>query len=551
MKRFLITALLLSMGCSAVFASGKSEEKSSAAEAAQQPKILKVMSKVAVTTMDNDVTASGGDFEVISNFMDGLKQLAPDGTVTNALCKSETISEDGLTRTYTLRDDAVWSNGTPVTAHDFVFGWRRAVDPETASEYSYFMYEVGHVKNAEAISMGDLPLTDLGVKALDDYTFEVTLDTPIPYFDDILITPLFFPVNEAFYDSCQGAYATSPDTMLSNGAFIVTDYQPAAVMFSMKKNPTYYDADRIKIDGLQFQVMLDSQQALMSYENGDLDVAYVGGDQIDQVSGDPEFSTVPNGYLWYVLPNWDKVEKLKNKNLRLALSYALNRDEIVNSVVKDGSIPTYSLVPRGMAFDENGNDFTAEENEYSDVCEYNTEKAAVYFSKALSELGVDAIDLELTCDDPSVQQNTAVVIKEQLEKALPGLHISLKVVPTKQRITNAINGDFELVLERWGVSFTDPTNYLNIWTTGNMINDGKWSNADYDALLDEAITGSLATQPAKRWVALKKAESIAMHEAMVFPLYVGANALMVQPNVKNLEVHSVGITRVFKDVVIQ
>jgi len=441
MKKLCVILFLVLLSCSCLFAGGRDEENN-------QPKILKVMSKVAVTTMDSEVTSSGGDFEVISNFMDGLMQLASDGTAQYALCKSEVISADGLTRTYTLRDDAFWANGVPVTAKDFVFGWRRAIDPETASEYSYFMYEIAHVKNAEAINKGQLPLTALGVKALDDYTLEVTLDAPVSFFDTLLTVPLFFPLNEDFYLSCGDAFATSPDTLLSNGAFIVTDYQPAALMFRMKKNPTYYDADRIHIDGLQFQVLLDSQQALMSYQNGDLDFIYVAGDQIDQVSEDPAFTTVPNGYIWFILPNWGGVEKLKNQSLRLALSSALNREEIVHSVVKDGSTPTYSIVPQAFVYDEEGHDFTPAEKEYPDVCSYNPDNARKYFAQALHSLGVDSVDLELTCDDPVIQQKVAVVIKEQLETTLPGLHISLRVVPTKQRIMNATRGDFELVLER-------------------------------------------------------------------------------------------------------
>jgi oligopeptide transport system substrate-binding protein len=252
-----------------------------------------------------------------------------------------------------------------------------------------------------------------------------------------------------------------------------------------------------------------------------------------------------------VLPNWGGVEKLQNKNLRLALSSAVNREEIVHSVVKDGSTPTSSIVPRAFVYDANGIDFTPAESEYPDVCSYNPENAKQYFAKALKELGVDALDLELTCDDPVIQQKVAVVLKEQWEKTLPGLHITLRVVPTKQRIMNAMRGDFELVLERWGASFTDPTNYLSIWTSDNMINDGKWSNAEFDALIEECTTGDLALQPEARWLSLKKAESIALHEAMMFPLYEGANAVMIQPQVKNIEMHSVGIVRVFKNVVIE
>ena len=158
-----------------------------------------------------------------------------------AIAETYDISEDGKTYTFHLRD-AKWSNGDAVTAADFVFGWHRAVDPATASEYSYMLSDIGQVVNAAEIIAGEKPVTDLGVTAVDDKTLEVQLNVPVSYFLSLMYFPTFYPVNEAFYNTCADTFGTSPDTVLSNGAFILTDYQPAATAFELAKNPDYYDA---------------------------------------------------------------------------------------------------------------------------------------------------------------------------------------------------------------------------------------------------------------------------------------------------------------------
>ncbi|WP_423405635.1 ABC transporter substrate-binding protein [Faecalibacterium prausnitzii] len=168
--------------------------------------------------------------------------------------------------------DAKWSNGDAVTAADFVFGWQRAVDPANASEYAYMLSDIGQVVNAAEIIAGSKPVTDLGITAVDDKTLKVELNVPVSYFLSLMYFPTFYPVNEAFYNTCADTFGTSPDTVLSNGAFKLTDYQPAATAFTLVKNADYYDADRIALDGLNYQVIKDSQQALMSYQTGALDL---------------------------------------------------------------------------------------------------------------------------------------------------------------------------------------------------------------------------------------------------------------------------------------
>ncbi len=509
--------------------------------------VLNVMIEVEVASLDPQQAVDGTSFEVIANYTDGLKQMAGDGSTIDALCAEETVSADGLTYTFKLRDDAFWSNGDPVTADDFVFGWQRAVDPKVASEYSYMLSDIGQVKNAAKVIAGELPLDALGIKALDEKTLEVQLEVPVSYFDSILYFPTFYPVNRKFYESVGDSFATSADTVLSNGAFILTDYQPAALSFSLKKNDKYWDAARVKLDGLNYQVLKDSQQSLMAYQNGSLDIVKLSGDQVDQVKDDPEFRSIGAGYLWYISPMMQKVDDLKNLNLRKALTYAVNRESIVKNVVKDGSMAAYTPVPAEFAYNSEGKDFITTQKEFPELCDSDLAKATEYYNAAKKELGKDSFTFEMIVDDTTVQQNVAAVVKEQLEKALPGLTVNLRVEPKKQRVYDMQNGDFEFALTRWGPDYADPMTYLGMWVTNNSNNYGLWSNPAYDALIDSCVTGKYAQKPAERWETLKAAEKLVLEDAVIVPLYQQADACMVKSNVKGIEFHPVALNRVYKN----
>lgn len=509
--------------------------------------VLNVMIEVEVASLDPQQAVDGTSFEVIANYTDGLKQMAGDGSTIDALCAEETVSSDGLTYTFKLRDDAFWSNGDPVTADDFVFGWQRAVDPKVASEYSYMLSDIGQVKNAAKIIAGELPLDALGIKAVDEKTLEVQLEVPVSYFDSILYFPTFYPVNRKFYESVGDKFGTSADTVLSNGAFIMTDYQPAALAFSLKKNDKYWDAARVKLDGLNYQVLKDSQQSLMAYQNGSLDIVKLSGDQVDQVKDDLEFRSIGAGYLWYISPMMQKIDDLKNLNLRKALSYAVNRESIVKNVVKDGSMAAYTPVPAEFAYNSEGKDFITTQKEFPELCDSDLAKATEYYNAAKKELGKDSFTFEMIVDDTTVQQNVAAVVKEQLEKALPGLTVNLRVEPKKQRVFDMQDGNFEFALTRWGPDYADPMTYLGMWVTNNSNNYGLWSSPAYDALIESCVTGKYAQKPAERWETLKAAEKLVLEDAVIIPLYQQADACMVKSNVKGIEFHPVALNRVYKN----
>ncbi len=510
---------------------------------------LNIMLETAVESLDPQQATDGTSFEVIADYTDGLMQMDSDGQAVPAIAESYELSDDGLAYTSHLREDANWSNGEPVTAADFIFGWQRAVDPAIASEYSYMLSDIGQIKNAEAIIAGEMDKSELGVTAIDDKTLQVELNVPVSYFLSLMYFPTFYPVNEAFYESCGDTFAISPETVVSNGSFILDSYESAATAFHLTKNEDYYNADSVQVSGLNYQVIQDSQQALMSYQTGDLDITLVNGEQVDQVAEDPEFQSIGAGYLWYVSPNIDAVPAFANLNIRLAMTFAIDRDAITADVLKDGSQATYTAVPIEFATGPDGSDFSADQEMFSDVCAYDADKAAEYWSAGLSELGISELAVDMVVDADDAPQKVAQVLKEQWETTLPGLTVNLTIEPKKQRVQDMQDGNFELGLTRWGPDYADPMTYLSMWITDNSNNYGLWSNAEYDAIIEECTTGDLCTDAEGRWARLYDAEQIVMDEAVIFPLYTQCNAMMISSKVSGIDFHAVALNRVYKNAV--
>ena len=551
----LASALALSMvGCGSSAVSGVSEQNDTAAKEADSSDSgesaggdLNVMLETPVESLDPQQATDGTSFEVIADYTDGLMQMDADGQAVYALAESVDVSEDGLTYTFHIRKDANWSNGDPVTAADFVFAWQRAVDPEVASEYSYMLSDIGQIVNAQDIIDGTKDKSELGVKAVDDKTLEVKLNVSVSYFLSLMYFPTFYPVNQKFFESCADTYATSPETTLSNGAFILDEYQPAATTIHLTKNADYYDADKVKLEGLNYQVIQDSQQALMSYQSGDLDTTLVNGEQVDQVKDDPSYKAIGAGYLWYISPNMKAVKELQNVNIRYAITMALNREAITTDVLKDGSAPTYTAVPMDFAAGPDGSDFSADQEKFKEVCRFDAAAAVEYWNKGLEELGAKEITITMIHDADDAPIKVAQVVKEQLETTLPGLTVELQQMPKKERVQRMQEGDFELGLTRWGPDYADPMTYLGMWVTKNANNYGFWSNSKYDEIIAECTTGETAMDAKARWAALYDAEQLVMDEAVIFPLYTQCNAELISTNVSGIEFHPVALNRVYKN----
>lgn len=503
---------------------------------------LNVHIDVEVASMDPQIATDGTSFEVIAAITDGLYALDADGNPVEALVDTVEKSEDGLNYTFTLKD-AKWSNKTPVTANDFVFAWRRAVNPEVASEYA-FIIGIAGIKNADAISAGEKPLEELGVTAVDEKTLKVELDVPVPFFESLMAFPTFYPVNEEFFTAKGDQYASTPETLLSNGAFVITGYEPAATTITLAKNDTYWDAENVKLPGIKYQVVKDSQQAMLAYQNGDLDLVTLSGEQVEQFQSDPEFKNIMAGYLWYVSPN-QKVAGLENANLRKALALAFDKEAVTANILKDGSIPAYFAVPTLLATGPDGKDYR--ETAGSGYFTADKAKALEYWETAKAELGVDSLTYTMIVEDTESSINVAQFLQAEIQTTLPGITINIEQMPKKNRVERLQAGEFELCLTRWGPDYADPMTYLDMWITNSPNNYGFWSNPDYDALIESSKKGDLALDVENRWNALVDAEKIVMEDAVILPVYQKGNAVMQRTSIQGVEFHSVAINRYFKN----
>ena len=269
-----------------------------------EDRYLGVMLSTNVMSLDTNLATDGESFEVIADCIDGLMQMDADGAAIPAIAESYDLSDDGTVYTFHLRD-AKWSNGAAVTAKDFEFAWKRIA--KEAGEYAYLLdTSVGCIKNADAIIYEGADPDTLGVKAIDEKTFEVTLEVPVSFFPSLMYFPTFYPINEEFYNSLEeGTYGTSPATFLSNGAFVLEDYTPGTATLSVKKNADYWDADRVQLAGIKYQVVGSSDNALTAYRTGALDLVTISGNQVAAAQKDASLSqslkVTGAGYMWYLL----------------------------------------------------------------------------------------------------------------------------------------------------------------------------------------------------------------------------------------------------------
>ena len=510
-------------------------------------KILKVAKDTELASMDQHIATDGLSFEVIAATIEGLYTLDADGNAIPAIAKSYDVSEDGLVYTFHLREDAKWSNGEPVTANDFVYAWRRLVDPNTASEYAFIM-DVAGVKNAASVNAGEASLEELGVKAVDDSTLEVTLALPVPYFLQLMTFPSFFPMNEAFVTEKGADYAQSPDGLLANGPFKMTEWTQGH-SFKVEKNDSYYDKDNVNIDGIEYKIMKDSQTAALEFESGNLDVVRLAGEIVDLYKENEAFTLIHEGYLWYIAPN-EQVEELQNVNLRQALGRAVNKEQLTETVLNDGSTVANFIVPVTLATGPDGKDFR--ETSPNDYMTYDVEVAQEYWEKAKQELGIETLTLELLFEDTDSMKKCAEFIQSELQTNLPGLTIELKSQPKKNRLELMRAGDYQLGITRWGPDYADPTTYLDMFITGSSNNYPNYSNEEYDALMNRIGKGDLVYDIEARWEAMKEAEELLIaRDAAALPMYQQGNTYLIDQQVKGIETHSVGVPFIYKNVTIE
>ena len=501
-------------------------------------------SELDIQGMDSTVVDDGMSFNAVHAITDGLTAVNEKGKTAPAIAKSWDVSDDGKTYTFHLRN-AKWSNGDKVTANDFVYSWRKII--KNAGNYAYMLGSGGaSVKNADALmelgaNATDEQMATLGVTAKDDQTLVVELENKVPYFTDLMSFPCYFPQNEKFVEKCGKNYGTKPEYTLSNGAYKMTKWVKGNKA-TFTKNDKYYDAKTVATKNLEMYLVQDPKTAAQNFDNGKVDYARINSTLVDKYKGKDTFTTFNEGYLFYLQLNF-KNDTVANKNVREALAYAINRKDLCENVLKDGSKGATGFIPSQLSTSPAGKDFRDDADKY---VSYDQKKAQEYLDAAKKELGTDTITIDLLYGtDESPMDTMAEYLQGSFSK-LKGLKVNMVATVKKDRIYNReANGNFQVVCTRWGPDYADPTTYLNLALTDNSNNYGKYASAKFDALLEQIQKESDLT---KRWDLMIQAEKVMMEDMAYIPVFEKGAAALKAKNVKGLVVVPVGTPYTFKYV---
>lgn len=504
-----------------------------APSASTDSRVLSIYASAEIKTLVQWAASDSQSSMVNNNAYEGLLRLDQNHEAQPALAESYDVSDDKLTYTFHLRDGLQWSNGTPLTASDFVYSWLRQMSAEATNGYSFIMTD--YITNGAEYNEGSAKAEDVGIKALDDKTFQVTLKAPTPYFARLTVLCQFFPLNEEFVTAQGDQYGLSADKMIYCGPYIITSYDPA-VGATLKKNDKYWDAANVKVENAQVRVMKDASAALNAYLAGELSQVKLDSSNVAAYQNDPEFSTESEfrtEYLQFSLSN----PVMANENIRRAVSMAIDRDTLAKAILADGSAPSVGLIAEGMY--GNGEKTFRELN--GNVCPFDPEQAKKYWEEGCKELG-ETPTLTLLVRDDSVTKATATYIQSELNKNL-GIDLIIDTKTLQARNDLMDNDNYMFASTAWGADYDDAMTYLDLWTNGTPYR-GSWNNEEYNKLINDART---ETDEGKRLDMLLKAEKIMVEDDVITaPLYHRGSATLTKSDVKGIVNHPFGPDVEFK-----
>ncbi|MED0902345.1 peptide ABC transporter substrate-binding protein [Bacillus nitratireducens] len=517
------------------------EKKSDIKYAAKQ--VLNRTENQEIPTMDTSKSTDTLGAQILGNTMEGLYRLDKDNKPIPAAAESSTKSEDGKKYTFKLRKDAKWSNGDPVTAKDFVYGWQRLLDKNTAAEYAFIAY---YIKNAEAINKGEKPATELGAKAVDDYTLEVELEKPVPYFLNLLAFPSYYPLNEKFVKEKGEKFGLEADTTLYNGPFVMASWKHEQG-WQLKKNDKYWDNKTVKLEEINYSVVKEVATKVNLYDTGSIDFTLLSGEFVDKYkSNKDEYGEYAESSTFFLRLNQKRNGQdtpLKSKKLREAIALSVDKKGLANVILNNGSKATDQLVPKGLATGPDGKDY---QDTFKNGLKQDTKKAAAAWEEAKKELGKDQVTIELLSYDDGTAKKIADYVKDQIEKNLKGVTINTKIQPFKQKLKLETAQDYEISYAGWSPDYADPMTFIDMFESKSPYNQMSYSNPKYDEMVQKA-GNELLSDPKKRWEALGKAEKLFLEEdAGLVPLYQTGRSYVMKPNVKGIVKHNISPEYSFK-----
>lgn len=526
LRKICAVALTLALGMSVFAGCGSSNSDALIYNLGEDPE-----------TIDPTLNTSSGAGSIIDNAFEGLMRLDENEKAIPGVAESVDESADGLVYTFHLREDAKWSDGQGVTAKDFEYSWVRALTKETAAEYAYQLF---YIKNGQKFNEGKATRDELGIKVIDDYTLEVTLESPTAYFKELTAFTTYMPLREDIVSADPEGWALDPATYVSNGPFKLVQWDIKDQLV-LEKNEEYWNAKEIKLPGVVFKLVTDQNTAYASLKAGDFDMVdtvppseIASGQEEGLVTIYPNLATymlVLNVGKQSTLPE-DVKKVLNDPKVRRALSISIDRKAIVENVTKSGQVPAYSYVPKGI-LNEEGKDFA--DKEYYDANQANVEEAKKLLAEAGYPNGEGLPTLEFMYNTEGDHKLVAQAIQQDWAKI--GVNVELVNQEWKVFLNTRQEGQYEIARHGWSGDYVDPMTFLDLWVTGGGNNDAGYSNAEYDALVNQAKAEG---DQAKRWELMRQAEDILMEDMPIIPLYYYTKVKAAKPEVKGVRVSTLG-----------
>lgn len=485
-----------------------------------------------VESLDPSQSVSYPTFLLMTDIYVGPTRIDSDNQEVNLGAESIEVSEDGLTYTINLRDNIKWVDNTGtelgnVTAEDYVFGYRRMVDPQVASGYSYIFEDIN---NAAEITAGEVPVEQLGVEAVDDYTLKISLNKPVPYFTNLLAFGSFVAQPQGAYEMYGDDFATSAETMWYDGPYYVTEYDTDYVI-ELQKNPLYFNQDQVAVENVEYRLNTDDTSRLNAMTNDEADYAEL--DTIENVKLAEEkgiLSSRPTMFSYYLVLNTSAESPTSNQNLREALSIGFDRETIVNSVFEGVNTPIEYIVPANLTTASYGG------LDYRDVAgssmtSYDGDLANKYFDKYMEDAGItdrSQIELDILINSDSSDSTFAEVV-QAFYKEQYGITINIDESPSSMYKEKRRAGGFDILYTDWAPDYGDPSTYLALWKSSNIgsQNYAMYDNEQYDTLYEQA---DQLTEPEARFKAFAKCEQKLIDDGVLVPLYQKNQGYIINPN---------------------
>jgi oligopeptide transport system substrate-binding protein len=519
-------ALLGTAGCGSVFEGGGGQQGAGSST-------LNLQFTAEIPELDTAKTSDTVSFDVLTNVMEGFYRLDLNNEPVPAAAEGVELSNGDLTYTFTLRDGIQWSNGDPVTSHDFKYAWLKVLNPETAATYAYIISLF--VKGAEEYNLDKAGPEAVAIETPDDKTLSVELISKSPFFLQLMSFAIYFPQQQEYVEKLGDKFARDADSLLYNGPFIMTQGSEGSGGTAVfKKNDKYWDKENVAVKTINGRIVKEEDTRINLYEGGELDIISLTGDRVKQYTDSPDFYRFPLPSTQYGRLN-QKAPGLDNLNIRKALMIGIDRESLTNQILQDGSLPAYGFVPPAITPGP-GNQTFREAN--GDLVPKDVSSARQFWEKGVEEVGEEPKLTMLFADD-SLGRDLATYIQDQYKENL-GANLDVEIVTFNDALDRVDAEDYEINYSfGWIGDYDDPMTFMDLYLSDSPFNNSFFENAEYDRLIREAQTTS---DLQLRMQNMLKAERILIEQAATVPTYFQVFAGVRKPYFKDYAYHSFGGT---------